>query len=264
MEINVKDIDYDKEIILYVLADLHVGNINTDLKFFEDTIKEIREQDNAYMLGLGDWIEGIIPTDPRFELDSVDKGVLDGNLILNEVNYVKKQFAKISDKIIGIHTGNHDEKIKKKYTIDFIESMCKELNVPYLGWSAYTKLRICRDNRSTAFTIYSTHGSVAGRRKGNKINRLEEMASWYDADMYFVGHSHDVFSTLDNKYYLNKKNNVVEKLQLFGNTGCFLKGIKIGTDTYAEKSNYSPNMVGYLKVYIYPELNKYRAIEVIK
>ena len=264
MEINIKDIEYNNEIILYVLSDLHVGNSNTDLKFFEKTINEIKYTDNAYMLGLGDWIEGITPTDPRFELNSIDKNVLDGNLIMNEINYVKKQFSKINNKIVGIHTGNHDDKLKKKFTIDFIESMCEDLGVPYLNWSAYTKLRISRDNRQTSFTIYSTHGSAAGRRKGNKVNRIEEMASWYEADMYFAGHSHDIFSTMDNIYYLTKNNTLNEKLKLFGNSGCFLRGIDEHSETYAEKSNYSPNMVGYLKVYIYPELNKYRAIEVIK
>jgi len=243
-----------------------VGNVNTDLQYFEQVIDEVKNNPNAYLLGLGDWIEGITPDDKRFELDTIDKNYLDGNLILNQVNYLKDKFKKLSslDKIIGLHSGNHDDKLKKKFTMDFIKSICDELNIEYLGFSAYTRLKIVRDNRSTSFDIYSTHGSIAGRKKGNKINRLEEMSGWYDADMYFMGHSHDMFLSYDNQYYLTRKGKIAEKIKLFGNSGCFLKGVQYGTESYAEKANYSPNRIGYLKIKIYPELNLFTGQEINK
>ena len=247
METNKFTINYKsgESPILNGLGDLHVGNSNADLEFFKRRIGEISKQD-VYVIGMGDWCDAIVPSDSRFNIDTVDSEYLNGNLILKQYDFVLKQLDRIQDKIIGLHTGNHDSKIKKTMYTDYVQYMCDELEVPYLKWSALTKLQFVRSGRSASYTIYSTHGNWGGGLKGNKVNRIESLDASYDADIYMVGHSHDLFATYTLQPYLNQNGNIGEKLKLHVNTGCFLRGIVEGNDSYAEEGNMKPNRVGYV------------------
>jgi len=121
-----------------------------------------------------------------------------------------------------------------------------------LGDAAITRLSFYNDTRSNAFDIFSTHGNVGGRRGGAKINRLEDMISFIDADIYLMGHSHIKATETKSTLYVDKSGKLKCRKRILGVTGCFLHGYQTGATSYLEKWNYPPTDIGVLKIMINP------------
>ena len=79
------------------------------------------------------------------------------------------------------------------------------------------------------------HGSGGGRRRGADINRVEEMAMWGAAEIYFMGHSHKPIASPGVHYrYTGKRFQKVPVLYLRG--GSFRTGTD---DVHPEPLDYT-------------------------
>ena len=250
-----------KNDLLIAFGDSHVGASGCDLKALKKMIS-FAEKTGAHLIGLGDYCEAIISSDKRFDLSSVDPEFLDGDLISNQYDYMEELLEPVKSQCIGLVSGNHDNKIKKYCHIDMVKGMCKNLNIPYLENSAFTRLSFKRDSRTTSFVIYATHSASAGS-KGAKVNSMEKLSDWYEATLYLCGHSHMLFTTTSAKFYLNSKGDIGTVYRHYGNTGSFLRGIKRDSTSYAEEKCLKPGVIGYLLYEFDPELHKITGKEVI-
>ena len=90
--------------------------------------------------------------------------------------------------------------------------------------------------QQVCYTFYITHGSGGGRREGGKINRLVDLASVIDVDIYIHSHTHlpailkQKFCRADSK---NSTISVVDKM--FINTNAWLN-----YGGYGESKGYKP------------------------
>lgn len=218
METNLVEIPYksksDKFSII-PLGDCHVGNRGCEKQRLYDMVQWIKEKENCYWIGMGDYIDCINYTDKRFDPCTVDDKYLVNlsNCVPMQVEDIIRIFRPIKDKCIGLHRGNHEEKIRLNYHFDIMHEFKKEFDVPLLDDSAYTRLRFKRENSNEkdVFNIFSMHGRVGGRKGGNKINWLEDLISYVDADIYLIAHAHIKASELKTQLVGDNRNHIKQK-----------------------------------------------------
>jgi len=267
MEFCDKTINYSKpsdEVYISALGDIHMGNIGADKKLLKTCVKWICNNE-AYVVGMGDMIEAININDKRFDVKSIDpemRNELD-NLVSEQFNMLIDYLSEIpTDRWIGIHTGNHEEKIRLNYYRDVTRDLCRELKTKYLGYEAWTRLRFKRGNALSShvevYKMFSTHGSGGGRKEASKQAKIEGIIEHIDADLICVGHLHTiqigrgVKQTIPTTGELHVENNTYGWMI----TGSFLDKNIEGVISYAERNNLPPSKTGISTFRLCPETRK--------
>jgi len=260
MELNVFEVPSDKRIQLIGLGDIHIGNINSDKKKFTEIVDWIYADKRRYWLGMGDYIEAILPSGSewRYDTRTIDPYFWDKyrkdpatDLITEELAYFK-YVAKIKDRCLGLHEGNHEYTVWNHHHLPVVPGLCRELNLKYLGPSAFTVLRFpnCKP-----ITIFSLHGDYAGRREGGAINRLHDIALGYDADLYMMGHTHWIHGSRGIVGYIhtNEEVSYKERKKAYVLTGAFLQASRVGSQSYIERKGLQPRKTGIVVISIDPK-----------
>jgi len=192
---------------------------------------------------MGDYLECIAnPLDPRY-----DPAVND-NLIDNHMEVIRKALEPIKDKILCLLTGNHEYRLHSNGYGDPAKRLSRELEIPYAGFSCVIKIKVMPKTHERSLLIYAHHGWSAGRKTGNCINNVENLAQYWDADVYLVGHSHKLWATRQVKIGWGGERKVI-----FGNTGTFLETCSWQTTGYGERAGFPPQKLGVLKLKYYPQ-----------
>jgi len=260
MELNRKEIKYkSRSDRFYVvpLGDIHLGNACCDLKGAKEMVNWIENTDNVFWLGMGDYVDCINYTDKRFDPRTVAEPYRSdlSNSVRLQTEDIIDLLNPISHKCLGLHRGNHEETIRLRYHYDVIYDMWKEMQVPVLEDTAITRLSFSDGNHRSSFDIFSTHGCSGGRKGGGKINRLEDMIGFVDADVYLMGHSHIKATETKSVLYADNQMNLKNKKRILAVTGCFLRGYQQGVTSYVEKWGYPPTDTGVVKLTFNPRGN---------
>jgi len=236
---------------LTAFGDFHLGHTGCDKKKLEKDIKWIARQRNMGVFIMGDLLDICIPyiSPERFYYyNEVDPEL---NTFEKAYDYLVWLLRPIEDKIVGIHAGNHDFQWIQKSQYNYVKNLAKTLNATYLDFEAITKLVIGKKT-STSFDIYSVHGAYTGRKIGGKINRLTDIASAFIADIYIMGHVHELGGWRTVKYGLDPYGKLIEKKQAYVFSGTYFKSHIPETSSYAERRQYPPNKIGLITIEIYP------------
>ena len=95
----------------------------------------------------------------------------------------------IKDKIIGICSGNHENRSKED--ANPIKDLCKFLGVHYFEDEFSFRISVGTiSHNPVVYTFYGIHGSSNGQTIGAIGNSLQKLSNIVDADVYFQGHSH--------------------------------------------------------------------------
>jgi hypothetical protein len=268
MEFCEKTIKYSKpsdEIFISGLGDVHMGNIGCDKKLLKTCVKWLCNNE-AYVVGMGDMIEAINLNDKRFDIRTIDadmRSELD-NLVSEQMNALIDIVSEIpKDRWIGIHTGNHEEKIRLGYYRDVTRDLCRELGTKYLGWEAWTRLRferggVLKPSHTEVYKMFTTHGSGGGRKDASKQAKIQSIIEYVDADLTMMGHVHSiqigrgVKQTIPTVGELHAQNNTYGWMI----TGSFLDKNVEGVTGYAERNNMPPTKTGISTFRIIPETRK--------
>jgi len=116
-------------------------------------------------------------------------------------NDVVRLLAPIKDKgLFGIK-GNHGNRVYKETGLDFDETLCAKLGIPYLGIAAYWHL-VLRSGKShpAIYTIYTHHGKDSGVSIGSKVTAGQVADRTFIADAILTAHSH-IAIDLPPRYY---------------------------------------------------------------
>jgi len=251
----------DKPVTLIPMSDSHIGHADHDKKLFMDTISWIKKH-KAYVILLGDMIDGIIQKDKRFENDSIApefKPYLD-NLHHKQTESFIEAVRPIKKQIIGIMGGNHELTIKKSFSYDAISVIGKELDIPVLTDPAYVSIRFKNGGSTMLYNIFCSHGCwMGGRKRGSKINSMEDKMADFDFDMICAGHTHDKWVSTRKRIGISKNGLLYSNRRIFINTGSFLKTYKDGNhDGWASRSVFSPQSAGVVRVDFYLKRNSNR------
>jgi len=178
-----KDKDYAE--VVYI-GDVHWGSRQCDKQKFIKMIDYCNEN-NLYVFLMGDLLE--IGT-----RDSIGAGVYEQEFIgqtqYEQMIEILRPLA-VKKLILGIHTGNHENRIYEKTGVDITKAMANELKIPYLGDACWSKFIIGKQS----YSIYSLHGRTGARFDGTTLLAIERIAISFGADLVAMGHSHKCISS---------------------------------------------------------------------
>ena len=230
------DLPFAETIEIHPMADLHIGDNNCDFKLIMERIEHIKNTPNAYCILDGDLMDTAIAS-------SIGDTYGANLQPMEQLKQCVKIFEPIKDKILCVLPGNHEGRVYKSDGFDITELMCAQLGIPE-KYSPTTALIFIRfgdqgghhHNRRHLYTIYVTHGSGGGRREGGKVNRLADLASIVDADIYIHAHTHLPLVFKESFFRVCSTNSSVALVdKLFVNTAASLN-----YGGYGDKQGFKP------------------------
>lgn len=275
MHINISkyDIVYasrSEHFNLVGLGDIHLGSVGFDERKLLEIVDWIKKTPRTYWIGTGDYCECINPSDKRFDPYSISPSYKISSLsrlITTQIEDISAILRPIKKKCIAFVVGNHEETIRLKYNYDVGYQLQKELNAPCLGYDGWVRLRFSRKSPNattllnhTVYHIYITHGHCGAGKSGAKVNKLEDVATFMDADIIMMGHGHKkVIAPPVLKLGLDKEGNLTTRKQVAVMCGSFLKCYVENSTTYGEKKCYSPCDLGVVKIMLKPDIHDIHA-----
>jgi hypothetical protein len=243
---------------LHYISDIHEGNSGHDRNALRRDVNMIKDDPNAIWFGGGDYADCIVTSDSkRWDPKAIAPEYFPhlDNLVTKQFETVKRELLPIKDKCVGLHDGNHEASIRRKYHVDHVNAWAAEWGVPHLKNLALTRLTFRRKDHSSTFIVFSSHSSIAGRNTGGKINRLTNLMSSFDADIYMVGHGHHKVHAQPVILGCTRKGEpkLQSQTRVAFMTGAYLRTYQEDVETYGETSLYSPTELGALRVCIKPE-----------
>jgi calcineurin-like phosphoesterase family protein len=245
---------------LYPIGDIHYGSASCDVGLLDEVISEVRQNPKARWVGIGDYVEAIAPNDKRWHAGGVDKDVVsldcEGKIGDAYVHKLATKLRPIADQCIAFGMGNHEEVFGRHYYTDLCERTLKEMGVPldvYTGWACLTRIVFESRGRRVPIRIYHSHGWQGGRMDGAKVNQMQRLLAWVDADIYLHGHSHSRFVVPVDRLRTNQSFTKVKADRTYvAHTGSFLKTYQKDTISYAERAGYPPTSLGVVKFKLRP------------
>ncbi len=267
-----------RPINLYPLGDVHLGAAACDIEDFRRTVKTIAADPNGLWLGMGDYGDLIMPSDPRWAFSGHDwknLGFKNGkpgisNLGVEHRDLIARELDPIADKCIGLLYGNHEHAFSRYYFIDIARYLADRFKVPMLGYTALIRLEITDGLRDRgghkAFnvwpvTIFAEHGATGGGSDGNAINSLQKRGLEFAADVFLKGHVHKVGITQRTELCWGPKE-LATRDRIFMLTGSYLKGYSQFEVTYGERKGYPPSELGGGVVILDPKTRRIHGVSV--
>ncbi|MCP4537763.1 MAG: hypothetical protein GY832_11520 [Chloroflexi bacterium] len=253
---------------LYAIGDAHIGARNCAESYLKRLIRKIKDTDNAYWLGGGDYVDAIKPQDSRrFTPESIPDWILEGDavtirerlkdVVRQERNRFYDMVEPIKDKCLGLIRGNHEASIVKYYNEDPHQWLCDALEAPDLTDCAFVRLRFQRGSSLRTITTFICHGHGGGRTPGAEPNHLHRLASTKDAEICLRGHSH-TFHILPPivRLCIPHTGKLPEECQAkycrAGNWGAWLRSYAAGEPTYDSQACYPPRSLSTLEIILEP------------
>jgi len=141
------------------------------------------------------------------------------------------------------------------------QKLCEWLDAPFLGSTAFIRLNFLDHARKEGkrsggfpFTLWVTHGNGGTGKIGAPLTKLENIATYWDADMFLMGHhTKEVVGAINRisaKWHPQGHKLVHRKIMLVG-TGGFSKSYvekskegNIPRGSYVEQGLMSPAALG--------------------
>ena len=274
MELIEKVIPYKwaDEFYIYPLGDMHLGVIHCDEDLLRAKVQEIKANDKALWLGMGDYADLITPKDfKRWDgalLADWMKGKED-NIGPTQVRKVNEILSPIWGQCIGLLEGNHDDNIRRFNHYNFMEELLLLANqkhsIPYAGVSCMARLIFRRENskESHEYRIHARHGEGAARTSGARALAVLRLAmTFVDAHIVWSGHLHgqespDIPQRLVTRGHKMKAFETVACM-----TGAWLKAYMQGVPPcYLERWGSVPSVLGCPHVILTPEQEKMQLVK---
>ena len=209
------------------IADLHIGDKNSDWKLIVSKIDYVKSTPNAYVLLLGDLLDCATKSSVG-DIYSASMNVNEG------LNTLAALLGPISDKIISIIGGNHEARVYRMEGLDVTEQLAHRLGI-IERYSAETVVVQLTVNKVT-YKLYCSHGSGSGRKIGSKANRLLELSDIVEGcDAYIQAHTHCPIVTRKTRLEATKNGKLIPREMLFVNCASALK-----YGGYGEIQGFSP------------------------
>jgi len=226
----------ESEIKIIPLGDVHYGDQACDIDLFKGELDYIKKS-GSYVIAMGDLINNAT-------LKSVSDTYNDKISPHEQYDGMVEYLSPIKKQILGMVTGNHEERTKKETGIDLTKMLAGKLGVPYLGYAGFYKIKVGDFN----YSIYTTHGASGASTPEGKMRAIRKLSESFDADVYCAGHTHDLSLQTDEIRRINYKDKIIDRdKKYYVNTGHFLNY----DNTYAEMKQYKPGKKGVAKIKLF-------------
>ena len=223
---------------LYPFVCWHLGSSQSDVNFIKEMISRVKDDPQGRWVYLGDAGECVTKT---------SKGDIFSQTMspVQQQNELVRLLEPIVDKgLFGVR-GNHGNRIYRETGLDFDETLCAKLGIPYLGTAAFWHLKV----KDVYFSIYTHHGADSGANMGTKINKAKIFENMVDADAILTAHSH-VCIDIPPRYmaHLVDRATVNDSIR-WTETREYICGCAYDSRTgYAEDKGYSPLLPAHMKI----------------
>jgi len=230
-----------KYVNIHVLSDWHLGDANCKLDDIKEIIKSIANNKNSYALINGDLINNAIKS-------SVSDIYSEKLSPMEQIDMAYELLSPIKHKILGVTSGNHENRSYKDSGVDLTAFLATKLGVvdKYDPIATAIYLRVGEQNkkatgkpdvkRQICYKIYMTHGANSGRTEGSKVNALVRLQSVIDADIYIHSHTHQGAVLKSVRLKMDDRNSAVsEEEVLFVNSAA-----QLSYGGYGEKFSFKP------------------------
>ena len=219
------------------LADLHIGDIHSDGKKIQEWLTYIGNTDNCYTILNGDLCDNAIRT-------SIGDTYAASLSPMAQLEQAVKLFGPIKDKILAVLPGNHEARTYKTDGIDMTQVICNQLGIGerYSPASALVFIQFgkqCSNKHGfpVLYSVYAVHGSGGGKKEGAKLQRVVDLSSIVDADIYLHSHTHMPLIARNAYFRVDTRHCTVEKVdRLYVNTSS-----SIEWGGYGEVQSFKPN-----------------------
>ena len=256
------------------LGDAHLGSANCDRKRLDKVIKRIADNPDARWVGMGDLVESIAPDDFRWNPRDIDTTVtkLEQSARVSDIYVTKlaEVVEPIIDKCWSINDGNHEDKFNGRYFTNINLRVLQELGKAhkdkhgdwqsemYGGWMSMARVTFeDKNHHRSSLPVYQQHGWQAGRKKGAKINNLDDLMGYVvGCRIYLVAHSHERLMTTKTFLGANQHWNDAAAFDSYGaHTGSYLRTYQLGKVGYAEKKGFPPTSLGPIHFNVTPTIH---------
>ncbi len=222
------------ELLLIGLGDIHYGSTDCDVEKLYEMVDWIKNKPNARVVLMGDLIDIGLK-------DSVGAGTFDNDVDPeNQILDIIQILEPIQDKIICLLGGNHEERIRMRTSIDINKLIANSLDTTYAGSTCFLKIMVGKQN----YIIWAAHGSTGSLTPAGKLNSVMKYGTYVDADLYMMGHVHELMHHTTDYFRVSMKDKMIIKdKRHYVITGHFLK-----YGGYAEQKNYAPGKNGVAKI----------------
>lgn len=252
---------------LYPLGDIHLGARNVDEEKLAQAVRQIERDPYGYWIGIGDYIEGINRRDKRFDpqtlapwigvSDLTDLGRVQAERFLD---YVRP----IAHKCLGLASGNHEETLEYIWERDLYGDIVTgvkraagfdqdtPLRLDYYGYILLSCIRGASHKDGSRLLKLGVHHGAGGANTGGAVNKLRTFLMAHDADIMFVGHTHNTEGTAVDVMQFDQggRPKMVTRYGVICST--FLRSEVEGPVNYAEKRMLHPAHVGRSLVRVKP------------
>jgi len=262
---------YSEKVYIHLFTDIHMGAMGCDRSALSRDVKNFkaaidRGEKHYWILG-GDNCNSIGPKDRRHDSATIAKEFRDyigGSLFDEERAALCAHLRPIRDWGIGVGTGNHEDKISATSEHHPAIETARQLDLPYLGYSAMIRLRLLNSVSKASVIVHWHHGRGAARTPGGRLNMLYAMRDVADADVYLTGHVHETIDKPDVaplSVPRSGRMRLVARRRLFVLGATYQKSYSMDekrpqkagefNDTivnadYAEKNAYTPSLIGHV------------------
>lgn len=230
--------DDTQAIEIVPLPCMHYGHPAHVSTLFDWAIDYIRSSPYRFGLFMGDMMENATK-DSKGDPYECREGPQD------QIDYLVVRFRPISDKIIGVIRGNHENRTRRAVGIDPGKVIAQALDVHYFGIEGLFKLKFGKNTWSgnpLVYLIYAHHGYGGGRTMGSKANILDRMPHRVEGcDVYMMAHTHQMMAWPDGIYtpVPPRYTHVRLTSRLMVMCGSFMEGAE-----YAAEKGYKPTVPG--------------------
>lgn len=180
-----------KEIEIMPIADWHWADPNSDHDKIMEDIAYIHDHENVFFCMHGDLLDCAIAS-------SIGDTYGSTATPMQELRACVDLFKPIAHKCFCVLEGNHERRHYRTNGINMTEIMARELGIAdrYSPTTAYLFIRFGEleghknHHRKVLYTAFVCHGNGGGRKEGGKIQRLVDLSTICDADLYLCGHTH--------------------------------------------------------------------------
>ena len=221
----------------------HIGAQEFDEEKFLEWLRWIKENDQAFVVFMGD----------NFEFatrDSVGDVYTQKKPPEGQMEWAVEILTPLANanKILGMLSGNHEERCYRATGIDPTKWVARVLGVPYFSdGQGVLKIRFGRgaNGKPIAYTVHLSHGRSGARTPGGKLN-----AAWratdvvWNADVYLVGHTHGLLTGRQDRLEFDERNNNIRREKYY----VVVAGSFLQYASYSKKAVWAPLGTGAPRV----------------
>jgi len=220
---------------VHILSDIHVGAKKFHKKLLLSAVERIKRKRNARVILNGDLFDNTIPGGPYSARDQYEQRME------QQVIQARDLLFPIRKKILFARSGNHDSRTQKRAEFNSMIIFCDMMGIPYYDGPGFTRINVT----GKTMVLAGGHGK-SGSQNGNL--ELERYRRIYDADVYYLGHNHQLFANPVPGLYLGSDGKEHLKEQWLIRAGSFLRYAD-----YAREGAYQPQRCGWPTIHLGPE-----------